>query len=178
RVEMDVNWRWHTRLRGLLPLTPEALADDGRLVLVRPDELEVRKYQVLQADKGGTVSSAGSVTVETVRQMCVTADASVMVGVTDDDVYLFREGRKGRFLPERRVSYLSVALARSGCMRLVGRAGGGGGRGGWRGVEHAAGRGGADRVGARDRISSHRRGALALGISARPLPGRWRTAAI
>src|SRR5713101_5767557 len=81
-AEMDVNWRWHMRLRGLLPLSPDALADDGRLVLVRPDELEGRKYQILQADKSGATVSAGSVTVETVHQMCVTVDAPVMIGVT------------------------------------------------------------------------------------------------
>src|SRR5205085_11534048 len=107
-------WRWRCRLRGLLPLAPEALGDDGRLVLVRPDELEARKYQILQADSTGRISGTGSAIVETVRQMCVTADAPMMIGVTDDDLYLFREGRKSRFLPERRVAYLSVALARTG----------------------------------------------------------------
>lgn len=111
---MDVNWRWHCRLRGLLPLSPGAAADDGRVVLARPDDLEVRKYQILEADARGATKSIGSVSVETVRQVGVTADAPTMIGVTDDDLYLFREGRKNRFLPERRVSYLSVALARSG----------------------------------------------------------------
>src|SRR5881398_1108053 len=111
---MDVDWRWHSRLRGLLPVSPDALADDSRVVLVRPDDLEGRKYQILQSDPNGGTSSLGSVTVETVRQMRVTADAPTMIAVTDNDLYLFREGRKSRFLPERRVSYLSVALARSG----------------------------------------------------------------
>ena len=79
---MDVNWRWRCRLRGLLPLSPEALADDGRLVLVRPDELEARKYQILQADSTGRISGTESATVETVRQMAVTVDAPMMIGVT------------------------------------------------------------------------------------------------
>ncbi len=111
---MNVNWRWHTRFRGLLPLSPHALADDGRLLFARPDELEARRYQVLTAAAGGAVTETESVTVETVRHLALTAAAPTRIGVTDDDLYLFLAGRKSRFLPQRRVSYLSVALARDG----------------------------------------------------------------
>lgn len=111
---MDVNWRWHGRFQGLLPLSPHALADDGRMIFARPDELEARKYLVLEVDGAAGVREAGSLTVEVVRQMQLTADSPVRIGVTDDDLYLFCEGRKTRFLPERRVAYLSVALARGG----------------------------------------------------------------
>jgi tetratricopeptide (TPR) repeat protein len=111
---VNVNWRWHSRFRGLLPLSPHALADDGTLLLVRPDELEARTYEVLQAGADGAVRELESLTVETVRRMALTAAAALRIGVTDDDLYLFREGRKSRFLPQRRVSYLDVALARNG----------------------------------------------------------------
>jgi outer membrane protein assembly factor BamB len=111
---MNVNWRWHARFRGLLPLSPHALADDGTLFLVRPDELEARTYEVLHAGADGAVKEQESLTVETVRRMALTAEAPLRIGVTDDDLYLFREGRKSRFLPQRRVSYLDVALARGG----------------------------------------------------------------
>src|SRR4051794_2714544 len=106
---MNVNWRWHARYRGLLPLSPHALADDGRLLFARPDELHSRQYQLLVTQNGNTVEQ-GILTVETVRHLALTTDAEVRLGVTDDDLYLFREGRKSRFLPERRVSYLSVSL--------------------------------------------------------------------
>ena len=115
---MNVNWRWHTRLRGLLPLSPHALAEDGTLLLVRPDELEARTYQVLQAEPGG-VKEQESLTVETVRRMVLSADLPVRIGITDDDLYLFREGRKSRFLPQRRVTYLDLALARHGRIFLT-----------------------------------------------------------
>jgi tetratricopeptide (TPR) repeat protein len=130
---VNVDWRWHTRFRGLLPLSPHALGDSERLLIARPDELEGRKYQILQVETGSegsadsgepsrrvsaasscTPALAATITVETVRQLCLTADAPVLIGVTDDDLYLFRDGRKSRFLPERRVTYLSVALARGG----------------------------------------------------------------
>src|SRR5947209_8468158 len=53
---VNVNWRWHARFRGLLPLSPHALADDGRLFVVRLDELEARTYQILRIEPGGEPS--------------------------------------------------------------------------------------------------------------------------
>jgi tetratricopeptide (TPR) repeat protein len=111
---LNVNWRWHGRFRGVLPLSPHALAEDGRLLFARPDELEARTYQVLQLEAGGAVTEQESLTVETVRQLALTVEAPTRLGVTDNDLYLFRDGRKSRFLPQRRVSYLSLALARGG----------------------------------------------------------------
>jgi tetratricopeptide (TPR) repeat protein len=84
------------------------------MLAVRPDELEARRYQVLRVDGSGAARAETSLTVETVRQMQLTVEAPMLIGVTDDDLYLFREGRKSRFLSDRRVTYLSVALARQG----------------------------------------------------------------
>src|SRR5690349_7116366 len=111
---MNVNWRWHARFRGVLPLSPHALSDDGALLVVRPNELEVRRYQILQVSGQGAARAVNSVSVETVRQMYLTAEAPMLIGATDDNLYLFRDGRKSRFLPDRRVTYLSLALAREG----------------------------------------------------------------
>ena len=110
---MDVNWRWHSRYRGLLPLSPHAVADDGGLLFARPDELHTRQYQVFEV-RDGIVTEHETLVVETVRQLPLTPHAPIRIGVTDDNLYLFREGRKSRFMAERRVSYLSVALAREG----------------------------------------------------------------
>jgi tetratricopeptide (TPR) repeat protein len=113
-----VNLLWQRRCRGLLPLSANAVADDGSVVLVRPDELEARTYQVLAVAIDGQASELVAVSVETMHKFEVTPGAEAMVGVTDDDVYLFREGRKTRFLADRRVTYSDLALARDG--RLFG----------------------------------------------------------
>jgi hypothetical protein len=110
---MNVNWRWHARFRGVLALSPHAQSDEGSLFFVRPDELAARTYEVLRV-AAGRVAEEESLTVETVRQLALSAEAPLRIGVTDDDLYLFSGGRKSRFLPQRRVSYLSLSLARGG----------------------------------------------------------------
>src|SRR6185369_11785324 len=62
----------------------------------------------------GQARELGAVSVETVSKFEVAPGGQSMLGVTDDDIYLFREGRKSRFMADRRVSYSDVALARQG----------------------------------------------------------------
>jgi tetratricopeptide (TPR) repeat protein len=109
-----VNLLWQRRYRGLLPFVANSLADDGQALLIRPDELEARTYQILSLGPDGQARELGAVSVETVSKFEVAPGGQFMLGVTDDDIYLFREGRKSRFLADRRVSYSDVALARQG----------------------------------------------------------------
>jgi tetratricopeptide (TPR) repeat protein len=116
---MDVNLLWQKRFRGLLPLADAALADDGSLTFIRPDELEARTYQTVVADAGGHLEIRGTVSVETVAKMALVPGGASMIGVTDDDLYLFREGRKSRLMPGRRLTFDDVALARDGLRFVV-----------------------------------------------------------
>jgi tetratricopeptide (TPR) repeat protein len=111
---MDVNLLWQKRFRGLLPLAAGALADDGSLTFIRPDELEARTYQIVVADTGGRLEIRGTISVETVAKMALVPEGASLIGATDDDLYLFREGRKTRLMPGRRLTYDDLALARDG----------------------------------------------------------------
>ncbi|MBI3911426.1 MAG: tetratricopeptide repeat protein [Armatimonadetes bacterium] len=109
-----VNLLWQRRYRGVLPLATGSLSNEGQLIAVRPDALEARTYQVLAISADGEARELAAVSVETVRRFCVTADASVLLGLTEDDLYIFRQGRKTRFAPERRVTYADADLSPSG----------------------------------------------------------------
>src|SRR5438270_871284 len=111
---VDVNLLWTRRFRGLLPLSANAIEGEGRLTFVRPDELEARTYQVTTAEPDGKLHVRGTLSVETVHKMELARGGEVLIGVTDDDIYLFREERKSRFMADRRVSYADVALSREG----------------------------------------------------------------
>src|SRR5207245_4351128 len=110
----DVNLLWTRRFRGLLPLSANALDDEGKLTFVRPDELEARTYQVATAEPDGKPHVCATLSVETVHKMEVARGGEVLIGATDDDLYLFREERKSRFMADRRVSSEDVALCGAG----------------------------------------------------------------
>lgn len=114
-----VNLLWQRKLRGLLPVSGCALNDDGGLIAVRPDEIEPRTYQILRIEPNGEPRELAAVSVETVRRFAVTPDASLLIGMTEDDLYLFRQARKARFMPDRRVSYLDVAVAPGGAFAFA-----------------------------------------------------------
>ncbi len=115
-----VNLLWQKRARGALPFVANSLADDGSAVVIRPDEFETRTYQVLRALPDGQAEEVIALSVETVRKFEIGPGPEAMVGETDDDVYLFREGRKTRFLADRRVTYSDVALSRQGSLLVCG----------------------------------------------------------
>jgi hypothetical protein len=106
-----VNLLWQKRFRGAAPVAQHATADSGVTLLIRPDEFERRTYQVLQLDPEGDVRELFAVLVETVYRFDATPDGRLLLGMTDDDIYVFREARKARFMAERRVAYSDISLA-------------------------------------------------------------------
>src|SRR5947208_8393012 len=108
------NLLWQKRFRGLMPFVANSLSDDGHALIVRPDELEARTYQVVDMAPTGEGREVCALSVETVHKFEVVPAGEVLLGVTDDDIYLFRESRKSRFMPDRRVTYSDVVLARQG----------------------------------------------------------------
>lgn len=111
-----VNLLWQKRYRGVLPFVANSVTDEGHALVVRPDELEARTYQILLLSPSGQPREISAISVETVRKFEVVPDGSVLLGVTVDDIYLFRDGRKSRFMPDRRVGFSDVALARQGTL--------------------------------------------------------------
>jgi tetratricopeptide (TPR) repeat protein len=111
---MDVNLLWQKRFRGLLPISSGALDDDGSLTFARPDELEVRTYQIVSADASGQIQSRGAISVETMAQLEMAARGAAMLGATDDDLYLFRDGNKTRLMPGRRLTFDDISISGGG----------------------------------------------------------------
>jgi len=106
-----VNLLWQKRFRGLLPVGQHATGDTGHTLLLRPDEFERRTYQVLQLSPEGDARELCAVLVETMYRFDAVSDGRLMVGMTDDDVYVFRDARKTRFMADRRVAYSDINLA-------------------------------------------------------------------
>lgn len=109
--QASVNLLWQQRYRGLLAVAQHNVADDGRALLIKPDEFERRTYQLLDVQPDGATSEAGAISVETVQKFDGVAGGRFVVGITADDLYLFRDGKKLRFMPDRRVTYTDVHVA-------------------------------------------------------------------
>jgi tetratricopeptide (TPR) repeat protein len=109
----NVDLRFQRKTRGASPLSRFAADDDGAVTLAVSDAIEVRTLHLARYDSAGTARIAETYGVETLRktEVCATGGG---IGITDDDLYLFRDSRKSRFLPDRRASYGDIALAANG----------------------------------------------------------------
>lgn len=109
-----VNLLWERRIRGTYPVAPYGLDNAGTVTLAVPRPMEVRTYDLtrLRADGGQEVSS--SFAVETLLELEASAFADSFLGMTADDVYLFQEGQKNRFLGERHIYFVDTALSMDG----------------------------------------------------------------
>ncbi|MGC4046892.1 MAG: hypothetical protein QM758_24115 [Armatimonas sp.] len=110
----NVNLLFLRRLRGISPLSRYAVQPDGSLLVAVPDEMEARTSHIARIDSVGRSRVLDTFNVETLRKIEIGAQAERFLGTTEDDLYLFKESRKSRFLPDRRVSYTDVALAEDG----------------------------------------------------------------
>lgn len=105
---------WEQRQRGVYPPSCYALDDDGALLLALPRPLEPRTYDVTRLTLSRAAELHGSFAVETLRKLDLAAGADGFLGITNDDLYLFRPGQKIRFQPDRHVLYIDVALSGTG----------------------------------------------------------------
>ena len=109
----NVDLRFQRKVRGVAPLSRYAVLDDGTLAAAVPDAMEVRTLHLARFDPDGGSRSVETYGVETLRKIEFSPGGGG-IGITDDDLYLFRESRKSRFLPDRRASYGDIALAAGG----------------------------------------------------------------
>src|SRR5437764_1080671 len=110
----NVNLLFLRKARGVAPLSRYAAFDDGSLIASVPDEMEVRTFHIVRFDPQGRSQIQETYSVETLRRTEIAQNGSAYAGTTDDDLYLFKERRKSRFLPDRRASYADIALGVSG----------------------------------------------------------------
>ncbi|MGV3721364.1 MAG: hypothetical protein ACO1SX_10695 [Actinomycetota bacterium] len=107
----SANLLWQHRYRGLMAGSHHSVGDDGRCLVIKADERERRTYQLLDIQLNGAVSEVGAVSVETVSKFDGLPGGALVVGMTANDIYVFRDGRKARFMPDRRVTYTDLYLA-------------------------------------------------------------------
>ena len=107
----DIRLLSQRKARGTYAIHPNAISDEGMLTVAVPDDYEVRVLHFTRHDSADRPTVVNTVSVETLRQLQLSPDGSVAIGITDDDFYIFNNGRKTRFLTDRRLAYHSVALA-------------------------------------------------------------------
>jgi tetratricopeptide (TPR) repeat protein len=109
-----VNLLWERRLRGVYPVAPFALRDDGALNVAVPRPLEPRAYDLTCLALDGAAEVLTGFAVETLLKLEVPTSGNNCLGMTADDIYLFHGGEKQRFLGERHVLYIDAALSGDG----------------------------------------------------------------
>lgn len=110
----NVNLLFLRKARGVAALSRFAAQDDGTLLVSVPDEMEVRTFHIARFDAKGRSQVVETYSVETLRRTEIAASGSAYIGTTDDDLYVFRETRKTRFLSDRRAAYTDIALSEGG----------------------------------------------------------------
>jgi tetratricopeptide (TPR) repeat protein len=109
-----LNLLWERRLRGVYPVSCYALGDDGTLMVAVPRPLEPRAYDLTRLALDGGSEIAAGFAVETLLKLEVSSRSSNCIGMTADDLYQFHAGDKHRFLGERQLFYIDVALNAEG----------------------------------------------------------------
>jgi tetratricopeptide (TPR) repeat protein len=114
-----VNIVWEQKFRGTYPVSRYALGDEGTVVLALPRPLEARAYDLTRLHPDGAMDVLASFSVETLLKLEVAASTDGL-GMTADDIYLFRGGSKSRFLGEQRLLFVDAALSADGARLAVG----------------------------------------------------------
>jgi len=107
----DIRLLSQRKARGTYAIHPNAIGDDSALAVAVPDDYEVRVLHFTQHSTAEKPTIVETVSVETLRSLQLSPDGTVGIGITDDDFYIFNNGRKTRFLTDRRLAYHSLALA-------------------------------------------------------------------
>lgn len=118
----SANLVFERRIKGHLPVTRLAVSNSGEVMIAVPDEVRPRLYHLLRIAAAGEWSEISEFSVEKLQSVDFSGDGSVFVAITDDDVYVFREGAKTRFFTDRRETYSAVSVSASGDLFVVGLA--------------------------------------------------------
>jgi tetratricopeptide (TPR) repeat protein len=109
-----VNLIWQKKHRGIYAPSPYSIVDDaGTLALVTPRPLEPRVYDFTLHKPDGCVDVRWGYSAETLMKMEVSSSEDC-IGMTADDLYLFRNKNKSRFLTDKHINYIDAALSADG----------------------------------------------------------------
>ena len=110
------------KIKGHLPVTGLAVSDDGSVLITIPDQYQSRLYHQVCISASGETEEIDSFSVEKPSSTDCSANGRIFIAITTDDVYVFREGAKTRFFPDRRENYSSVSISASGDLFAIGAA--------------------------------------------------------
>ena len=109
-----INLIWEQRFRSAYPVSRFGLSNEGTLTLAVPHPLEARTYDLSHLRLNGEMEVKSKFAVETLLKMEAGSQGADGIGMTSDDLYLFRGGSKSRFLGEKRLTYVDAALSEDG----------------------------------------------------------------
>ena len=109
-----VNLLWEKRIRQTYSVAPYGVRDDGAVMLAVPRPLKARAYDRALLLPDGAAETRGGFSVETLLKLELSWQADNGMGMTSDDIYLFREGGKERFMGERHQLYVDAVLSEAG----------------------------------------------------------------
>ncbi|MBC7809244.1 MAG: PQQ-binding-like beta-propeller repeat protein [Akkermansiaceae bacterium] len=110
----NVDLAYTRKARGTAPLSRFAVQDDGATFASVPDEMEVRSSHLVRFSPTGKPATLQTYSVETLRKVEIATTGETFIGSTDDDLYVFKDSKKSRFLSDRRADYTDIALSESG----------------------------------------------------------------
>ncbi len=109
-----VNLVWEKRVRGSYAVSPYAVTNEGVAARALPRPLEPRTADLVHIQPDGSIETRIGFSVETLIKLDLTVRADSFLGLTADDLYLFHEGKKERFLHDKRILYSDAALSGDG----------------------------------------------------------------
>lgn len=118
----SANLVFERRIKGHLPVTRLAVSGSGEVMIAVPDEIRPRLYHLIRITAAGEWSEISAFSVEKLQYVDFSEDGRTFAAITDDDVYVFREGAKTRFFTDRRETYSAVSVSASGEFFVVGLA--------------------------------------------------------
>ncbi|MBC8134947.1 MAG: WD40 repeat domain-containing protein, partial [Fibrella sp.] len=110
----NVDLAYTRKARGTAPLSRFAVQADGAALASVPDEMEVRSSHLVRFSPTGKPATLQTYSVETLRKVEISTSGDTFIGSTDDDLYVFKDNKKSRFLSDRRANYTDIALSESG----------------------------------------------------------------
>ncbi len=110
----NVDLAYTRKARGTAPLSRFAVQDDGVTLVSVPDDMEVRSFHLVRFTATGKPTTLQTYSVETLRKTEIATTGETFIGSTDDDLYIFKDGKKSRFLSDRRANYSDIALSEAG----------------------------------------------------------------
>lgn len=115
-----LNLLWEEKIRGTYAVTAAALDNEGVLTRGIPRPNEVRNYDLTRVAPDGTRERGASFTTQTLLELEVVASADSFLGLTANEIYLFHQSKKTRFLSERHIIFVDSSLCRNAWQLAVG----------------------------------------------------------